>query len=202
MTGKDLVVLVADKNAQFGIEGLLSRYRSLGIRQVSYDIFIHPHHDPGVYHDAANFLRAFSNDYSYALIFLDHEGSGQETTQPDEVARKIREGVERNGWPGRVEVIVFHPELEIWVWTESPQVAKTLGWDTYSELKSWLIDQKFWEPSSSKPKRPKEAVEMSLSKTRIPRSSSIYQEVAQNVTLDRCQDQAFKNFRSILRKWF
>ncbi|MGQ9632147.1 MAG: methylation-associated defense system protein MAD4 [bacterium] len=199
---KDLVVLAPDKNAKFGIDGLLSRYESLNIRQISYDIFVHPLHDPGVYRDAANFLRPLSSHYSYALVFLDHEGSGQEITPPDEIARRMKTDIERNGWPNRIEVIVFHPELEIWVWTESPHTAKALGWGDYSELKNWLIGQKIWQENASKPKRPKEAVEVSLRMKRIPRSSSIYKEISQNVSLDRCQDRSFRNFRDILQKWF
>jgi len=202
MTLKDLVTLVPDKNTHFGMGGLLSRHGVLGIRQISYDIFIHPQHDPGVYHGAASFLREFSSEYSYALVFLDHEGSGQEATPPDEIAGRIKEDIERNGWPGKVEVIVFQPELEMWVWTESSHVAKALGWGVYSELRRWLADQELWEENAPKPKRPKEAVEMSLRRTRIPRSSSIYQEIAQNVNVDRCQDRAFKSFRDVLQKWF
>ena len=42
---KDLIVLVPDKNVRFGIDSLLSRYESLNIKQISYDIFVHPLHD-------------------------------------------------------------------------------------------------------------------------------------------------------------
>lgn len=198
---KDLVILVPDKNVQFGIDGLLSRRESLNIKQFSYEIFIHPGRDPGVYNYAADFLRPFSNQYSYALVFLDREGSGP-VGSVDEISKKIKKEIERNGWQNRVEVVVFDPELEIWVWTESPHTAEALGWNSYPELKAWLIQQGLWKQDTSKPERPKEAVEISLKGKQIPRSSSIYLEIAQKVTLNKCQDLAFKKFRGILQEWF
>ncbi len=118
------------------------------------------------------------------------------------MAGKIKEEIQRNGWPDRVEVIVFDPELESWVWAKSPYTAGALGWSDYSELKNWLITQRLWEENTPKPKRPKEAVEVSLKIKRIPRSSSIYLEIAQNVSLERCHDQSFRNLKEILQKWF
>ena len=37
----DLVVLVADKNLEYAVRGLLQRPRALDIRSVSHDIFVH-----------------------------------------------------------------------------------------------------------------------------------------------------------------
>lgn len=199
---KDLVVLVPDKNVYSGIDGLLSRHESLNIKQISYEIFVHPLHDPGVYDDAANFLRQFSNQYLYALVFVDYEGSGQEQTLPGDIAIKVRKEIERNGWSNRVEVIVFDPELEIWVWADSPHTASALGWNSFPGLKNWLTQQGFWAQNAAKPQRPKEAVEIALRKKRIPRSSSIYQEIAQNVSLIGCQDDSFIKFKNILQQWF
>lgn len=202
---KDLVVLVPDKNVKFGIDGLLSRYESLNIRQISeddYEIFVHPLHDPGVYHRAVDFLRPFLREYRYAAIFLDREGSGQEHRSSDEITGDIKTRLEDNGWRDRLEVFVFDPELEIWVWTESPHTAGALGWDNYSELRDWLGQQGLWAQNALKPERPKEAVKMALKIKGIPRSSSIYKDIAQRVSLSRCQDQAFRNFRDILQKWF
>ena len=198
---KDLVVLVPDKDVRFGIDGLLSRYQSLNIRMISYEIFIHPMHDPGVYHDAANFLRPFSNQYSYALAFLDREGSGQQGSA-EEIAEHIKRDIERNGWPTRAEVVVFDPELEIWIWIESRHTARALGWDDYLELKEWLKERGHWEQNASKPRRPKEALLISLKNRRIPRSSSIYFEIAEKVNLNLCHEPSFERLKDILQQWF
>ena len=42
MTRRDLVVLAADKDMEHALRGLLSRHKSLPIRQIAFDIFVHP----------------------------------------------------------------------------------------------------------------------------------------------------------------
>lgn len=36
----------------------------------------------------------------------------------------------------------------------------------------------------------------------IPRSSSIYQDIAERVSVNRCQDPSFLRFKTILQNWF
>ena len=38
---KDLVVLAADKNMEFAVKGILGRFRSLGIREITVDFRVH-----------------------------------------------------------------------------------------------------------------------------------------------------------------
>ena len=45
MTRRHLVVLAADKDMEHALRGLLSRHKSLPIRQIAFDIFVHPQHD-------------------------------------------------------------------------------------------------------------------------------------------------------------
>ncbi len=45
-SGKDLIVLVADKSMKVGVESLLVRHKDLGIRPISYDVFSHRNNDP------------------------------------------------------------------------------------------------------------------------------------------------------------
>jgi hypothetical protein len=208
---KDLFVLVADGNMKSGIGSLLGRKESLGIRQISYNIGVHEQgHDPGIYKGAVDYLREFLNQYSYALVFLDYEGSGQEKKKPLKIASEIKGKLERNGWKDRVEVIVFEPEFDIWVWAESQNTAKVIGWSDYSLLRNWLISKGFWEEDELKPlKRPKEALEAALEeknlkpgKKGIPRSSSIYSDIAREASLHRCKEPSFLKFKDILQKWF
>ncbi len=44
---KDLILLVADKNMDASLKGLLSRFHALGHRQVTFDLYVHPDRDPG-----------------------------------------------------------------------------------------------------------------------------------------------------------
>lgn len=43
MSKKDLIVLVADKDMEHALKGLLARPAALGIRSVNADILVHPH---------------------------------------------------------------------------------------------------------------------------------------------------------------
>jgi hypothetical protein len=199
---KDLVVLVPDINAKSGIEALLGRYRSLNVREFSFNIFVHPERDPGVYHKSCDILIRLKDDYKYALVFIDFEGSGQEQRSVDDIYNNIKSSIENCGWRNRVEVIVFNPELEIWLWVDSPHTAKALGWDSYERLKNYLISEDLWDLGRNKPYRPKEALEDVLRISRIPRSSSIYQEIASKVTLKNCSDPTFDRFKKILIRWF
>lgn len=71
---KQLIVLTADVQQKQTVETLLSkRWESLGIRQIQADIFPHPRRDPGVYHEAGNFLASFVEQYSHALVMIDAE---------------------------------------------------------------------------------------------------------------------------------
>jgi hypothetical protein len=199
---KDLIVLVPDKNMKSGLESLLPRTEALNILTIAFDVFVHPQKDPGSYHRAADFLRPFSRMYSYAIALIDREGSGQENLSSDEMADGIKSQIENNGWAEKAEVIVFDPELESWIWTGSIHTAKALGWSNYLELNNWLEEQGIWPESMNKPVRPKEAVEISLRQKGIPRSSSIYKEIAQKVSFTECRDRAFIQFKAVVQKWF
>ena len=202
---KNLVVLVADKNTQFTLQGLFSRNRSLGIQDISQsnDIFVHPQRDPGCYNQCVNYLRAFKGMYNYGLVIFDHEGSGQESKSRKEIEFELERGLAQSGWNERIAVIVLEPELESWVWSDSPHVERILGWEDHSSsLKNWLIDQHFLEPEQVKPSRPKEALEITLRFVSKPRSSSIYEQLAKNVGFTKCQDESFIKLKIVLQAWF
>jgi hypothetical protein len=202
---KDLVVLVADKNTQFTLQGLFSRNQSLGIRDVSqnYDIFVHPQRDPGCYNQCVDFLRSFKGVYNYGLVVFDHEGSGQERKRREEIEAELERKLSESGWNMRVAVIVLEPELESWVWNDSPHVERILGWeDQEFSLKNWLISQNFLDVAQIKPSRPKEALETTLRFVSKPRSSSIYEQLARSVGFSRCQDESFLKLKNVLQSWF
>lgn len=196
----DLIVLVADKNMEFAVKGILQRTASLKIREISYDIKVHNHHDPGVYRTAHDFLRIFNKKYKYALVILDKEGCGC-NENPPKIASDIQSKLDMSGWKDRSQVIVLDPELEIWVWSDSPEVAVCIGWNN-SELRDWLQSEGHLRPNTHKPKNPKLAFENALRTKRKPRSSSIYGKLAEKVSLERCTDKAFQTFKNTLQNWF
>ncbi len=195
---KDLIVLVADKTMRASVEGIFKRHGALRIRPFKHDIFFHPEHDPGVLNKAHEFLRPFTTQYSYAMVMFDREGCGREATA-EKLQIEVQDNLDRVGWRGRSSVVVLEPELEVWVWSDSPHVANILGLKG-NELSNLL--KNYSRPGYPKPVRPKEAMERALRQSQIPRSSSLYAELAGKVSLTRCTDVAFVRLKTTLQQWF
>ena len=124
---KDLFVLAADLELANALEGLLSRPRDLGIRDVAFDMERHLNRDSGCRTEAVEYLRPYHRGYQYALVVFDYHGCG--SVRPKEVIQRGLEELARNGWEDRARVIVIEPELEVWVWSDSPAAYRVLGWD-------------------------------------------------------------------------
>lgn len=197
---KDLFVLVADKNMEFAVRGILQRTESLSIREITYDVRSHIGHDSGVYKSAHDFLRIFSGKYSYAIVMFDREGCGC-LEDSGQLAAYVQGNLDRSGWHGKSKVVVLDPELEIWIWSNSPHAASCLGWEN-TELRDWLIFKGYLRPSENKPHRPKDALIAALRTKGKQKSSSLFSKVAERVSFDRCSDSAFQEFKAALQAWF
>lgn len=201
---RDLVVLVADKDMQLTMQGLLSsRQNSLRIRQIQFDIHAHPQHDPGTFHQCEEFLRPFASKYRHAIVMFDREGSGREAYRTaEELERDVEARLFINGWNDRSCAIVPDPELEIWVWTRSPKVSESIGWPAGEDLFNWMAKNGLWDANEIKPAEPKNALETVLRKIHRPRSSAIYSKLATTVGFSQCTDRAFVKLVSVLQDWF
>lgn len=198
---KDLVVLVADQDMEFTLKGLLSRRESLGINKITCDIWPHVNHDAGVYKGAAGFLQPYANVFSKALVIFDRHGCGDEDSTTESISSTVQSKLDAAGWKGRARVIVIDPELESWVWSDSPHVATCLGWQA-SELWQWLIKKGYLKEGMLKPRTPKDAYLEATRVKDIKRSSSLYKKLAEKVSLDRCIDPSFVLLRTTLQQWF
>ena len=199
---RDLFVLVADLELSNALDGLLSRPASLPIRKVAFDIERHPNRDSGCRSDAVEYLRPYRNRYRRALIVFDRHGCGSGMPRED-VERNIEQRLGRNGWDGRAKVIVIDPELEVWVWGDSPVVARVLGWgDEHRELRRWLNSQGLWLAGHPKPADPKKAMQEAMRYKRSKQSARRFSELARAVDFDGCQDPAFLKLKQTLRAWF
>lgn len=200
---KDLILLVADKNMGASLKGLLSRFQALGFRRVIFDLYVHPERDPGCLLRGHDFLRPFAGLYERALVLLDRSGCGREAAERSVLESQLEERLGKSGWEDRAAAVVISPELENWVWSDSPHVERALGWERGpAPLRSWLQDKGLLEAGAAKPTQPKEAVELALKTVRTPRSSSIYLELARSVSTDRCTDPAFLKLKRCLQAWF
>jgi hypothetical protein len=201
---KDLIVLVADKNMQFAVKEILKRHNPLDIREITYTVipFI-SRNDPGCYKEAHNFLRPFSSKYDHALVMFDHEGCGQEVRSVPDIEDEVKTRLSQSGWGNRSNVVVIKPELEVWVWGDSPEVINCLEWnDQNYNPRTWLEQQGLWPQNDQKPIDPKLALEKVLYKLRKPRSARLYGNLAKRLNFVRCSDPSFVHFREILKEWF
>ncbi|MBN1510552.1 MAG: hypothetical protein JXB13_00925 [Phycisphaerae bacterium] len=198
----DLVVLVPDKDIEQAICGLLERYQSLGIRRPSVAaIIVHPNRDPGVFHTGHQLIRPFVGAARFALIVFDRAWEGAPSTDAEALSTQV-EGRCRCDWGDHASCVCIDPEVENWVWSDSPHVATALGWPDRSELLCWLRSRGLWPADAAKPPDPKAAFEAAVREKKIVPSSSIFGKLARNVGLDRCHDPAFLRLRSILHSWF
>lgn len=185
------------------VKALLSgRREALGIREITFDVFVHPDRDPGCRLRAHEYLRSQASRYCYALVLLDRQGCGSGSGAP-EIEAEICHCFAGAGWGNRAAAIVIDPELEVWVWSDSPHVDQELGWSgRLPGLKNWLTQQGHWPSDRAKPKDPKQAMEVALREARKPRSSAIYERLAATVSLQRCQDRSFLALKRLLAEWF
>lgn len=200
----DLVILAPGRDDREALDGLLStRQPSLGIRPVSFEILVHPRRDPGCYHEAPDILQPYLRRAARALVMFDLEGSGQEARTAAEVAADLLGRLKRSGWDDRAAIVVIDPELEVWVWSDSPQVDAVLGWSgRIPSLRQWLESKGLWTAGNPKPSFPKDAFLAALREASVQKSSALFRELAERVGLERCNDPAFAELRGLLTAWF
>lgn len=183
------------------VSGLRASRERLGIRPISFDPpYVHNKRDPGIYRLSHEFLRPLQRTATYALVVFDRDGCGSTQTRED-LERQVETRLAQNGWLHRSAVIVIDPELENWVWNDSPHVAAALGWQ-HDQLHRWLTEGGYCQAGALKPSNPKECVEEALRLKGIPRSSAIYFNIARQVSFDRCTDPAFIKLRETFAAWF
>lgn len=200
---KDLIVLVADKNMEFTLRGVLQRIpRVEHITELDFDIFPYPGHDPGIYNYSHVFLKGLTQSYTYCMAILDHEGSGQNDLRREEIETNIEQNLADNGWDNSSCAIAISPELENWIWVNSARLHEAIAWNQGENIYNWLIDYGWMAEGDSKPLRPKEALEAAMRLSKTPRSSAIYYEISSRASYGECIDPAFEKFIETIRRWF
>jgi len=199
----DLLVLTAGNNDRFAIEGLLSRPQRLGIRPIAAQVRTRAGwRDADVMLRCHDFLRSQQRLASFGLVVFDREVCDRVDSR-EAIELEVEARLAASGWLNRSAAIVIDPELEVWFWSDSPHVEAALGWTTgRASLEAWLVRKGYLKPGQQKPRRPKEAVEDLLALSKTPRSSSIYRDLAERVSFQRCTDRAFVKLTGVLRQWF
>lgn len=203
MDRPELVVLVADLDIEQAVKGLLARAEALRIRRVRHKLVrdTMAGHDGGTFKRANAVLESFSTDPACrALVLFDRAWDGA----PSNDAKRLATDVEQRlapRWGDRARCIVLDPEIEVWVFSDSPHVDRTLGFSE-GQLRPWLRDQGHWPDGQPKPADPKTAVRQALRKSGIKPSAALFHELASKVGLERCIDPSFRSFVETLRTWF
>ena len=149
-----LIVLAADRDIEETLTELFARPEALGVVPFEYEIRRHPRRDPGCRIDAAEFLRPFSHRFDHALVVFDRHGCGDSGPR-ENIETGVEQGLRLSGWEGRGRVVVIDPELETWIWSESPAVLAALALDTKGIKRS----APGWPPrNSGTPGRPSRTI--------------------------------------------
>jgi hypothetical protein len=136
-------------------------------------------------------------------VIFDREGCGRQQLGRELLETEVEQRLAASGWGDRAAAVAIDPELEIWVWSDSPEVDAALGWSGRDpSLSNWLVAEGFRNANERKPREPKRAVEEALRIARKRRSSAIYEQLAKRVGLQRCADVAFLKLTATLQRWF
>ena len=165
-----------------------------------FDFRQHPGRDGGTRTSGAQILALERSRFSHAMLVLDHEGSGTEQ-EPLELENSLDSQL-AGSWGDQAKAIVIAPELDAWMWGSDNKLAEILHWPHAEPIREWLAKRGFEFQQNGKPMRPKEALEVIFPVCRMPRSSAIYQKIATNISLTRCEDTAFHRLRNQLQLWF
>jgi len=201
---KDLVVSVADSYQEKVIEALLPRIPvSSGTNPFTFQIIRNPNNDSGSYNDSHELLRPYINEYRFAIVVFDFEGTGVEKEKTRlQTETDVENLLSINGWADRNSAIVIDPELENWMWIDNPNVQGAIGWEKNESLYDWAKAKGLILQNEQKPKRPKEALEEALRISETSKSSSIYKKIAGTVSYNKCIDPALIKLIEKLKLWF
>lgn len=204
---KDLLLYVADADAQAFLNSLLTKPLALGIREITFDIERHPQRDSGMVQSGSELTRMKKGKYQKALLTWDHHGSGRDHKQtPEQVRDEIQNKLDSYTWCGNSSVTIFVPELEQWLWYCENALLSYCGISA-DELNAWLAERsgKLGKPAEVlKAEQPKELFEYvvrdRLKRTISPRDFSEIGKLAGVRGLKECD--SFRSIVDVLQAWF
>jgi len=198
----DLVIVVADGGIEQSIRGMLTRPKALVIRPLMGVEFPKLKElDGGTYTRGHKLAALYKDTHKHALIVFDLDWEGRPSDDPAELESAVERDLAAE-WGPRGRCVVIAPELEVWVWSDSPHVATVLGWDGMPELKQWLRTKGLWNAAHPKPSDPKKAYLAAIEAKRVQKSNANFRSLAEKVSFSQCQDRSFQRLGDILRGWF
>ena len=204
---KDLLLYVADADAQAFMNSLLNKPLALGIRQITFDIERHPQRDSGMVQSGSELTRMMKGKYQKALLTWDHHGSGREHKQsPEQVRDEIQKKLDSYTWRENSSVTIFVPELEQWLFYSENALISYFDISA-DQLNKWIADRcaKLGKAIDVlKAEQPKELFEYvmrdRLKRTISPRDFAEIGKLAGVNGLMACK--SFRSVVDVLRVWF
>jgi hypothetical protein len=199
---RDLVVVVPDKDTEQALTGLLKRPESIRVRPIDFVVRVHPQKDPGCYHTGHELAATSRREARHALVVFDRAWEGAPSTDAAVLRREVESRL-RPSWGDDCACVVIDPELEVWVWSDSPHVAEALGWQgRQPALRDWLEEQGLWPRGQAKPPDPETAFRRAVRRSGLPPSAAVFRHLADRVSVQRCTDPSLRHLLSVLRGWF
>lgn len=206
---RDCVFFVADKTMRetfLGFLGREDRDQQLGCGPFEFDpnedlFFAAGQNDPGLWTRADELLRPFLISHHKAVVVLDCDWDGS----PGQAAilARITRQLTDSGWDAdRVVVIAIDPELEEWIWQDSPVLERELRHTGPTSLRSSLAKRGLWPVDRNKPPSPKQVLLQLQTENRVKKSSAVFKRIAAAVPIAACADPEFQRLKSQLRAWF
>ena len=186
---------------QFTLKGAIGRPESMEIRPIEVDFLVHPGRDGGARKSGPELLRLQRQRCEHAILVLDFEGSGANQSESTALEKELDRQLSV-AWGNSAKAIVIDPELDVWLWGGDNAIHEAISWIGPQGVRQWLREQGFLFDDNNKPTRPKEALQAALRARRLPRSSAVYQEIAEKISLRRCNDRSFIRLRETLSEWF
>lgn len=206
---RDCVYFVADKTMRETFLGFLSRKdrnEQLGCGDFIFDpaedlFFAAGQNDCGLNKRADALLSAFLHSHKKVVIVLDCDWDG--SPGQGAIIQNITSQLQESGWaPDDIVVIAIDPELEQWIWQDSPVLATELRIEAPQGLKAALSERGLWPQDVAKPPSPKELFIQLRRENNVKLSSSVFKRIAANVPVAACQDSEFRRLVSQLQIWF
>ena len=208
---RPLLFLVADKNMEFALRGFFERdgwYHRVGCARFDFEaksdiVVASGQNDPGIYSAGDVLLRPFAKKYAHVVVMVDEQWEGSPGAQA--IRERVDQHIKEAGWPQDAGLsLVLVPEVDVWLWSDSPHTPMALGWSSWQALRSALRTSGWLTADEAKPSRPKQAAEWALKNAPKPRprSSKLYARVTSSVSVARCKDNAVETLLQKLRTWF
>jgi len=139
--------------------------------------------------------------FRHVWLVLDFVGCGTDLRTATDLEAQLDARLFQH-WKTAAKSIVIEPELDVWVWGSDNAVERVIEWPTGPHVRQWSRQKGFTFQANEKPTLPKEALEAALRVPALPRSSALYQSIAEKISLRHCHDLAFIRLRKQLSEWF